>query len=158
MVYRTNKKINNYTFINEEKEFESDFNTLNLKDNPFLISLFMINKTNVEDDIMLQIETVNGIPIQHKKCIELESYYNSTNNTAFQQLKEKMIKEKSQTIYNSTLCLLYDDNTFLMNNKPSTILINIFFKKGFIAKPDDYVYFHMHYLDPEVYVNNYFNP
>ena len=41
MVYRTNKKINNYTFINEEKEFESDFNTLNLKDNPFLISLFI---------------------------------------------------------------------------------------------------------------------
>ena len=47
MVYRTNKKINNYTFINEEKEHESDFNTLNLEENPFFLTFYTINWKNV---------------------------------------------------------------------------------------------------------------
>jgi len=154
MIYRTNKKINNYSFINEENP---DFSTLNFEENPFILSLSINNEViNVDDFLFINVELLSGTPIQVKKCLELEDYYNSTNNTAFKELKEKVIRKNSETYYNNSFCLKYD-KTLLENNIPSGLYIEIFFQDSYKSKSDDCGFMTFHYLDPEIYVNNYFN-
>jgi len=75
MILKSNKNINSYTFINEEKEKEAELNSVNLEESPFIFTFFMINQ-KVEDVVIFEAKLNDpGEPsLEVIKCKELESY------------------------------------------------------------------------------------
>ena len=73
MIYRTNNNINNYTFINERKEYDSELNTINLNDSPIIFSFYMIQH-KVQDVLLVNLKVDGQPPLQLRKCTDMEIY------------------------------------------------------------------------------------
>jgi len=160
MILKSNKNINSYTFINEEKEKEAELNSVNLEESPFIFTFFMINQ-KVEDVVIFEAKLNDpGEPsLEVIKCKELESYYCKTyHNKNFHTLRNKIITEISHKYNNNTYCLKYN-NTILSNSvvNPGFGIV-IKYREGFKFNNTEAVLMKMHYLHTDVYVNNYFKP